>query len=298
MAIWVGTAKALLSLKSKWSGTLMFVGQPAEEQVGGAKGMIDDGLFTRFGGKPDYAFALHVGPNPAGEISWKQGVISSTDDDLDITFNGRGGHGSRPDSTIDPVLEAAHFIVDVQTVISREKDPTAFGVVTVGGVQAGSACNIIPREAVLTGTIRTYDEDVRQKILDGVRRTAVGVAEMAGAPAPKVSLTLGDYAVVNDDALTLRTGKMLDAAFTGHSHQEFKAGTASEDFSEFVRAGVISTYFSLGALDPALIAADKAKGVPVPVNHSPYFAPQPEPTIKTGVEAMTLTVMNVMPPKG
>ncbi len=296
MAIWVGTAKALLSLKSKWSGTLMFIGQPAEEQVGGAKGMIDDGLFTRFGGRPTYAFALHVGPAPAGEIFWKVGVISSTDDDLDITFLGRGGHGSRPDVTIDPVLMAARFIEDVQTVISREKDPTAFGVVTIGGVVAGSAGNIIPADAVLTGTIRTYDDGVRLKILDGVRRTANGVAEMAGAPPPKVELSLGDFAVVNDESLTLKTGRMLDEAFPDHSRQEFKPGTASEDFSEFVRAGAPATYFDLGALDPAVIAADKARGVPVPANHSPYFAPQPEPTIKTGVEAMTLVVMNVMGP--
>jgi hippurate hydrolase len=296
MAIWVGTAKALLSLRSKWSGTLMFIGQPAEEQVGGAKGMIDDGLFTRFGGKPTYAFALHVGPAAAGELFWKVGVISSTDDDLDITFEGRGGHGSRPDITIDPVLEAARFVVDVQSVISREKDPTAFGVVTVGGIKAGSAGNIIPASAVLTGTIRTYDDTVRLKILEGVRRTAAGVAEMAGAPAPKVELTLGDYAVVNDETLTLKTGRLLDEAFPGHSRQEFKPGTASEDFSEFVRAGVPATYFDLGALDPETIAGDVAKGVPVPANHSPYFAPQPEPTIKTGVEAMTLVVMNVMPP--
>jgi hippurate hydrolase len=296
MAIWVGTAKALVALKSKWSGTLMFVGQPAEEQVGGAKGMIDDGLFTRFGGKPNYAFALHVGPAPAGELYWKVGVISSTDDDLDITFLGRGGHGSRPDVTIDPVMEAAHFIVDVQSVISREKDPTAFGVVTVGGIKAGSAGNIIPASAVLTGTIRTYDDMVRLKILEGVRRTANGVAEMAGAPAPQVDLALGDYAVVNDETLTLKTGRLLDEAFPGHSHQELKPGTASEDFSEFVRAGVPATYFDLGAIDPAVIAADAAKGMMVPANHSPYFAPEPEPTIKTGVEAMTLVVMNVMGP--
>jgi hippurate hydrolase len=294
MAIWVGTAKALLSQKSGWSGTLMFVGQPSEETVGGAKAMLADGLYTRFG-KPDYAFALHVGPGPAGEISYKLGVISSTSDSLKITFQGRGAHGSMPNMAIDPVVMAARFIEDVQAVISREKDPAAFGVVTVGAVEAGTAGNIIPDHADLKGTIRTYDDGVREKILEGVRRTAAGVAAISGAPAPDVSIGDTAYAVVNDAALTTAAAVVLRQAFPGHVTEETKPGPASEDFSEFVRAGVPGTFLGLGALDPALIAADKAKGAPVPVNHSPYFAPVPEPTIKTGVEAMTLMVMNAMP---
>jgi len=297
MAIWVGTAKALLSQKSHWSGTLMFIGQPSEETVGGAKAMLADGLYSRFG-KPDYAFALHVGPAPAGEISYKLGVLTSTADTLDITFHGRGAHGSMPNAAIDPVLMAARFIEDVQTVISREKDPAAFGVVTVGAVEAGTAGNIIPDHAVLRGTIRTYDDDVRQKILEGVRRTAAGVAAISGAPAPDISIGDTAFAVVNDTALTNRTAAMLKQAFPGHVTEEFKPGAPSEDFSEFVRAGVPGTFLSLGSLDPALIAAYKARGEPVPVNHSPLFAPLPEPTIKTGVEAMTLTIMNAMPVKG
>ena len=151
MAIWTGTAKALLSLKSKWSGTLMFVGQPSEETVGGAKAMLADGLYTRFGGKPAYAFALHVGPGPAGEISYKAGAISSTSDSLEITFVGRGAHGSMPAQSIDPVVMAARFVEDVQTVISREKDPAAFGVVTVGAIESGAAGNIIPETAEPVG---------------------------------------------------------------------------------------------------------------------------------------------------
>lgn len=296
MAIWTGTAKALLSLKSKWSGTLMFIGQPSEETVGGAKAMLADGLYTRFGGKPDYAFALHVGPGPAGEISYKAGAISSTSDSLEIIFQGRGAHGSMPAQSIDPVVMAARFVEDVQTVISREKDPAAFGVVTVGAIESGTAGNIIPDTADLKGTIRTYDESVRQHIHDGVRRTAAGVAEIAGAPTPKVIIEAGGMAVMNDPALTARTATVLKAAFGDRVHEETRAGSASEDFSEFVNAGVPGVFLSLGALDPALIAADKAKGEPVPVNHSPFFAPLPEPTIKAGVEAMTLTVMNVMPP--
>jgi hippurate hydrolase len=202
-----------------------------------------------------------------------------------------------PNQSIDPVVMAARFVEDVQTVISREKDPFAFGVVTVGAIQAGSAGNIIPDSAELKGTIRSFDETVRQRMHEGVRRTAYGVAAISGAPEPKVEFGAGGYSVINDDALTARTAVVLKAAFGDRVHEEPRAWTASEDFSEFVRAGAPGVYLSLGGLDPALIAADKAKGEPVPTNHSPFFAPVPEPTIKAGVEAMTLTVMNVMPPK-
>jgi hippurate hydrolase len=297
MAIWTGTAKALVSLGAHWSGTLMFIGQPSEETVGGAKAMLADGLYTRFGGKPDYAFALHVWAGPAGEIGYRAGAISSNSDALEITFQGRGAHGSMPNLAIDPVVMAARFVEDVQTVISREKDPAAFGVVTVGGIQAGTVGNIIPDTAELKGTIRTYDDAVRQHIHEGVRRTAAGVAAISGAPAPKVVITAGGAAVINDAALTARTAAVLKAAFGDRVHEDPRPGTTSEDFSEFVNAGVPGTFLGLGALDPAVIAAAHAGGESAPGNHSPRFAPQPEPTIKAGVEAMALTVMNVMPPR-
>jgi hippurate hydrolase len=297
MAIWVGTAKALLSVKSQWSGTLMFIGQPSEETVEGARAMLADGLFTRFGGKPDYAMALHVGPGPAGQFSYKPGPMSSTSDALEITFNGRGAHGSMPNLSIDPVVMAARFIEDVQTVVSREKDPWAFGVVTVGGVQSGSAGNIIPESAQLLGTIRTYDEGARQKIHAGIRRTAEGVAAISGAPAPKVEIIPGAFAVVNDEAVTAKTATVLKAAFGDRAQLQTTPGTASEDFSEYLRAGAPGMMFGLGAIDPAAIAAAAAKGELVPGNHNPSFAPTPEPTIKAGVQAMTLSVMNLMPKK-
>ncbi len=296
MAIWTGTAKALLALKSRWSGTLMFIGQPAEETVGGAKAMLADGLYTRFGGKPDYAFGLHVGPGPAGEISYRAGAISSTSDSLEITFVGRGAHGSTPSLAIDPIVMAARFVEDVQTVISREKDPAAFGVVTVGGIQAGTVGNIIPDHAQLKGTIRSYDEGVRQRIIEGVRRTANGVAVIAGAPAPTVTIESGGMAVVNDAALTARTAVVLKAALGSRVHEDPRPGAASEDFSEFVNAGVPGLFLGLGGVDPARIAAARLNGETVPANHSPFFAPTPEPTIKAGVEAMVLTIINVMPP--
>jgi amidohydrolase len=294
MAIWVGTAKALLAEKSQWRGTLMFIGQPAEEIVAGAKSMLDDGLYSRFG-KPDYALALHVGPAPAGFIEYRAGPSTSTADTLEIVFAGRGAHGSMPNLSIDPVVEAAHFIDDVQTVISREKDPWAFGVITVGGVQAGSAGNIIPDSALLRGTIRTYNEGVRQKLFDGIRRTANGVAAMSGAPAPKISIGDTAWSIVNDADLTARTAMVLKQAFGANAAPSPTPGTASEDFSEFLRAGVPGLQLSMGALDPAVIAAAAKAGVPPPGNHNPGFAPMPEPTIKAGVLAMTLSVMNLMP---
>jgi len=155
MASWVGTAKTLVGLKDRWRGTLMFIAQPAEETVSGAKAMIADGLFTRFK-KPDFGFALHDGPSAYGTLSYRTGVGSSNSDSLDLTFHGRGGHGASPQRTIDPVMIAARFIVDVQSVISREKDPTEFGVFSIGAIHAGTAHNIIPDQVVLRGTIRTF----------------------------------------------------------------------------------------------------------------------------------------------
>lgn len=292
MAVWVGTAKVLLSLKNQWRGTLIFIAQPAEETVDGAQQMIDDGLFQKFG-KPDYAFALHVGPGLAGQVYYKAGVLTSNSDHLMLTFNGRGGHGSMPSVTIDPVMMAARFTVDVQSVISREKDPSAFGVVTIGSIQAGTVGNIIPDKAILLGTVRTFDAPVRDKILAGVQRTAKAVAEMAAAPPPELALTSGGRAIVNDQALTDRTGAMFKSAFGKNAVVVPAPGAASEDFSQFILAGVPSVYFFIGGFDLKVMEDARKSGKQLPGNHSPFFAPIPERTIRTGVEAMTLAVMNI-----
>jgi len=294
MAIWVGTAKALLAMKDKWRGTLMFVGQPSEEIGAGARAMMDDGLYTRFG-KPSYVVGIHDLPDVAGKVMWRFGAATTTADSLDITFFGRGGHGAMPERTIDPVVMAARFIEDVQTVISREKDPGAFGLITVGGVEAGSAGNIIPDQARLRGTIRTLDDGVRAKILEGVRRTANGVAAIAGAPPPKIDLTPGAHAILDDQDVTGRTATVLEKAFGNRASEQLAVTPASDDFSIYLQAGVPGTLLTLGATDPKLVAAAAAGGAPVPGNHSPQFAPVPEPTIKAGVEAMALTVMNLLP---
>lgn len=292
MASWLGTARTLLAMKSQWKGTLMFVAQPAEELVSGAKTMVADGLFTRFP-KPDVAFALHVGPGPVGAVTFNTGAVTSNSDALEITFKGRGGHGSAPDKTIDPIAIAARFVTDVQTVISREKDPFEFGVVTVGAFQAGTVGNIIPDTAVLRGTIRSYKPEVRAKLLDGVRRTANAAAAMAGAPAPDVALIEGGSAVVNTDAIVNRTEAVFKAAFGPMNVRRTPPNTASEDFSVFINEGVPAFFFSIGGNEKSTLAeALKPGGKPLPVNHSPFFAPVPEPSIKTGVQAMTLAVLS------
>jgi amidohydrolase len=291
MASWVGTAKTLLGLKDQWQGTLMFIAQPAEEIVSGAKAMLADGLFTRFK-KPDFAFALHDGAFAYGTISYRVGIGSSNSDSLYVRFHGRGGHGAAPQLTIDPVMIAARFVVDVQSVISREKDPTEFGVVSIGAIHGGTAENIIPDDVVVLGTIRTFKPEVRAKMLAGIERTARAVAAMADAPAPDIKITEGAKAVMNDPGVVATAEKVLKAAF-GDKFTPSPPGTPSEDFSEFINAGVPSMFFNIGVYEPGRVAAARdGSGPQLPSNHSPLFAPVPKPTIETGVEAMTLAVLS------
>src|SRR5262252_7805139 len=295
MASWVGTAKTLVGLKDQWKGTLMFIAQPAEEVGAGAKAMLADGLFTRFP-KPDAGFALHDGAFSYGYVNYRVGVGSSNADGLYIKFKGRGGHGAVPQATIDPVMMASRFVVDVQSVISREKDPTEFGVVSIGSLHAGTTGNIIPDEAVLRGTIRTFKPNVRAKMHDGIERTAKAVAAMANAPEPDIRIVEGTKAVVNDAAVVATAEKLLKAAF-GDKFRATPPSTASEDFSEYINAGVPSMFFNIGVYDPERIAAARNGGPPLAGNHSPLFAPVPKPTIQTGVTAMTLAVLSAFDQK-
>jgi metal-dependent amidase/aminoacylase/carboxypeptidase family protein len=201
------------------------------------------------------------------------------------------GHGAAPQATIDPVMVAARFVVDVQSVISREKDPTEFGVVSIGAIHGGTAENIIPDEVVLTGTIRSFKPEVRAKMLAGVERTAKAVAAMSNAPEPLVTITEGIKAVINDPGLVATAEKVLKAAF-GDRFRPSPPVTPSEDYSEFINAGVPSMFFRIGVYEPERVAAAR-EGEGPPGNHSPLFAPVPKPTIETGVEAMTLAVLSV-----
>src|SRR3954454_16212125 len=291
MASWVGTAKTLVGLKDQWQGTLMFIAQPAEEIGAGAMAMLWDGLFTRFP-KPDFAFGLHDGPGPYGFIFYRAGIGSSNSNGLAITFKGRGGHGAAPQHTIDPVMIAARFVLDVQSVISREKDPTEFGVVSIGAIHGGTAENIIPDDVLVLGTIRTFKPEVRAKLLAGIERTAKAAAAMSDAPAPEIKITEGAKAVMNDPTVVAAAEKVLKEAF-GDNFGRSPPGTPSEDFSEFINAGVPSMFFNIGVYEPERVAAARDGSAPqLPSNHSPLFAPVPKPTIKTGVEAMTLAVIS------
>ncbi|MGC2775330.1 MAG: amidohydrolase [Bradyrhizobium sp.] len=291
MASWIGTAKTLVGLKDKWNGTLMFIAQPAEEEVSGAKAMLADGLFTRFP-KPDVGFALHDGGFAYGSVTYRVGIGSSNVDGLFVRFHGRGGHGAAPQQTIDPVMMAARFVVDVQSVISREKDPTEFAVVGIGAIHGGTAGNIVPDNALVVGTIRTFKPEVRAKIVAGVERTAKAVAAMADAPPPQIEIGEGAKAVMNDAAVVATAEKALRAAF-GDKISMVPPSTTSEDYSEFVAAGVPSMFFGIGVYEPERVAAARnGTGPLLPPNHSPLFAPVPKPTIETGVTAMTLAVLS------
>lgn len=295
MAWWVGTAEALVAMKDQWHGTLMFIAQPSEETVGGARAMVDDGLFTRWR-KPDVGFAAHVGPMPVGSVVVKDGAVSTASDAIEITFHGVGAHGSMPDKSIDPIMMGSRFVTDVQSVISREKDPNIFGVVSIGSFNAGTVGNIIPDQAKLKLTLRSRDEDTRKLLVEGVDRTARSVAQMSRAPAPEVVKAGGTGAVRNDPALSKSTASVMKTAF-GDAATFVPAflpgGNASEDFSVYIEQGVPSVFFGIGGQDPAQLATWKAQGKPAPVNHSPYFAPVPEPTIRRGVETLTLAVLSV-----
>lgn len=293
MASWVGTARTLVALKERWQGTLMFIAQPAEEVLGGAKAMLDDGLFKRFG-KPDFAFALHTWPMAYGEIGFNTGAVTSNSDAFEAIFHGRGAHGSAPDKSIDPVLMASRFVVDVQSVVSREKDPFQFGVFSVGAIQGGTSGNIIPDNVALRGTIRTYDQGVRRKMHEGIQRTAKAAALASGAPEPELKILRGGDAVINDAALVERTEAALTAAF-GAKVKRMPPITPSEDFAEYGAAGVPAMFFLVGVYDPKQVEASRAAGgKPLPINHSPFFAPVAEPSIKTAVKAMSLAVLTAL----
>jgi amidohydrolase len=294
MAAWVGTAKALVGLRAQWKGTLMFVAQPAEETLGGAKAMIQDGLFSRFA-KPQAVFALHTWPMAHGVVGFNTGPVTSNSDGFEITFKGRGAHGSAPDKSIDPIVIASKFVVDVQSVISREKDPFEFGVFSVGSIQGGTSGNIIPDSVSMRGTIRTYQPAVREKMHDGIRRTARGVAAMAGAPEPELKIEAGGEAVVNSVALVGSVEQVLKAALGDAQVRRLPPITPSEDFSEYVNAGVPAMFFLIGVHDPKDVDASRQPGgKPLPGNHSPFFAPVAEPSIKTAVKSMSLAVLTAL----
>ena len=295
MAAILGTAAMMARSKDTWHGTLMLIGQPAEETITGAKGMLDDGLLRRFP-KPDVAVAMHVGNLlPAGQVGIVPGVYNTNADSLRITIYGKGGHGSAPHTAIDPIVIAARTILALQTIASREVKPGDMAVVTVGYIRAGTKNNIIPDQAELGLTVRTNKTEVRKQVLAAIERITKAEAEAAGAPRePSIDRYEGTDLVYNDPALAQRMKGTLQAALGKGNVVMEEPITASEDFSYFVEQGIPGFYFSLGGADPEKFAQAKAAGTMLPSNHSPLFAPDVDPALHTGIAAEVAVLKNLL----
>jgi amidohydrolase len=286
----MGATQILAANRDKWRGTVMAVFQPGEETGEGARAMVEDGMVKRFP-KPDIALAQHVLPLPAGHLAIRSGLLLSQSDSLRVTMFGAGGHGSSPETTIDPVVMAAATVSRLQTVVSREIGMTENAVVTVGSVQAGSSANIIPNEAVLQLNIRTFNDQVRETVLSSVKRIINGEATTSGAPKPPEFTTLpGEFPLtINDEHATPRVAEALRQRFGAERVRSTGPTSASEDFSVIPRAwNVPSVYWIVGGTDPQKYAEAERTGKlnELPSNHSPEFAPVINPTLRTGIEAM------------
>ncbi|SFR85674.1 amidohydrolase [Sphingomonas jatrophae] len=300
MTAWIGTARRLAAMKDRWSGTLVMIGQPAEEIVGGAAAMLKDGLYTRFP-KPEAVIAFHDSAAlPAGVIGYNSGPAMASSDSVDIVVKGRGGHGAMPQTTVDPIVIAARIVTTLQTLVSREVDPHEVAIVTVGSFHAGTKHNIVPAEAKLQLTVRAFDPGVRRHLLDGIRRIAKAEAEAAGLPAallPTVTLNgRGADVTVNSEPLTGQVIGALTQRFGAERVRQTPSVTASEDFSQYALADpkVQSLLFWVGGVPQAKWDAVKGDPTQLPSLHSPFWAPDAERVISTAVEAMTTAALSVI----
>jgi hippurate hydrolase len=295
MASLVATAAIMAHSKDTWHGTLMLIGQPAEETISGAKAMIVDGLFTRFP-KPDIGVALHVGNYlPAGQIGITPGIYNTNADSLRITIYGKGGHGAAPQATIDPIVIAARTVLALQTIVSREVKPGEMAVVTVGYIRAGTKNNIIPDQAELGLTVRTYKTEVRKQVLAAITRIAKAEAVAGGAQQE----TLIEHyestdSVYNDPHLADRLRAPLESALGKDNVIATDPITPSEDYAFFIEQGVPSLSMSLGGADPQKYAESKTSGNALPSNHSPYFAPDVDPALRSGIKAEVAVLRNLL----
>jgi len=292
----LGTARAMANLRDAWSGTLLIVGQPAEETIDGAQAMLAAGIYERFP-KPDYALALHTYPPlGAGSVGYTPGFFLASVNSIDLTIRGVGGHGSAPELSKDPIVIAAQVITALQTIVSREISPLDSAVVSIGSIHGGTRYNIIPDLVHLQLTVRAYKDDVRRKILAAIERICNGVAMAAGVPTEllpimKVSDTEFAPATYNDPDLTLRLADVFRTSLGAQRVVEMAPLMGSEDFGQFgLESREIPTFmFFIGAGDPQAIADGKPQSL-----HSSNYAPIPEPTIRTGVKAMTSAVLDLM----
>lgn len=296
----LGTAKMLVALKDQWHGTLVMIGQPAEETVNGARAMLADGLYTRFP-KPDFALALHDSAEvEAGKVTYFPGYAMASATSVDLVIRGLGGHGARPETTKDPVVIAAQMVLALQTIVSRENSPLDPAVITVGSIHGGTKRNIIPDEVTLQLTIRTYKEEVRQHILASLERIAKNLALAAGVPedrAPilRVMESENSPSTYNDPELSERIAAAIGRTIGKDNVIKAQPLMVSEDFGRLSLDHQIPAFmFWLGAVEPAKVEASRKSGKPLPSLHSSLFEPLPEPTLRTGIKAMTAAVMELM----
>lgn len=299
MSALAATADVMAHSRNSWHGTLVLIGQPAEETVTGAEAMVKDGLFTRFP-RPDVAIALHVGNElPAGKVGVIPGIYDTNADSLRITIFGKGGHGSAPHTAVDPIVIAARTILALQTIPSREVKPGELAVVTVGYIHAGTKNNIIPDQAQMGLTVRTRKPEVRKQVLEAIERITAAEAEASGAPrAPAVEHYESADAVYNDPALAAHLRTVLESALGADNVLSPEPMTASEDFSVFIAQGIPGLYLTLGGADPAKLAAAQAAGTHLPSNHSALFAPDVEPALHTGIAAEVAMLRDLLKSAG
>jgi len=298
MTCFVGTARVLTALKDRWSGTLVFVAQPAEELGAGARMMLADGLYKRFP-KPNYCLALHADALlEAGHIHYTEGLAMANVDTVEVVVKGRGGHGAAPHHTIDPVVIAAKLILDLQTIVGREMNPVEPGVVTVGSIHGGTKANIIPNEVKLQITVRSTKDSTRKLILESIQRKAKAAAASANAPEPEVTIVDDEFTpkLENHPELTRKTIELFKEVLGPDKIHPRPTIMGGEDFSRFGLNGEIPIFmYFLGSVSPDRVAASKREGgKPLPGGHTDAYYPIPEPTIKTGVKTMSLAVLNLV----
>jgi len=295
MSSWWATAAIMARTKDTWHGTLMLIAQPAEETISGAKRMVEDGLFTRFP-KPDIGVALHdTNSMSAGQVGVTPEYAWANADSLRITVYGKGGHGARPEATVDPILIAASIVVRIQSIVSREIRTGETAVITVGYFQAGTKNNIIPDQAQMGLTVRSYKPEIRKHLLTAIERIAKGEAEAGGAEKmPLIEEYESTSAVYNDPILTRHLAATLETAL-GKSNVVVQSPVMiAEDYSVFVEQGVPSFYFTLGVADPEKLRQAQAAGKELPSNHSPLFAPVAEPSLRTGITAEVAVLRDLL----
>jgi amidohydrolase len=299
MAAWSGTARLMAEHRDRWHGTLVMIGQPAEEVLAGAAAMLKDGLFTRFP-RPDFALSIHDDDTmPSGTIGYHAGYFRAMSDAVTIVVHGRGGHAAAPHKTVDPIVLAARIVLGLQTVVSRENNPIDPVVVTVGSINGGMAGNVIPDEVRLQLSVRTYTPEVRTRTLDAIRRVARGEAIAAGADQPpdvevpeKVNAP-----VYNDPQVTQRLVVALKKGLGDQAVVEMPPKMTSEDFAEYGVAGVPSVLLHIGAVEPAKLAEARRTGIAVPAPHSPEWVPEREPTLKGAVRAEVTALIELFQAK-